>query len=146
MLTCCRYIGRLLIPLSSVDRHPRESGGPGRATKRLLWIPAFAGMTVEQTLSWLVASAQKLQHPFHHLALGIDRRHGAGARERVAREKALVEHLAAAEGAAGGVPRQAEEFDPVPCRGVVGRQILLDRRRHRALEIRLARGQQKAAR
>src|SRR5437660_4484643 len=138
MLTCCRYIGRLLIPLSSVDRHPRESGGPGRATKRLLWIPAFAGMTVEQTLSRLVASAQKLQHPLHHLALGIDRRHGAGAGQGIAREKALVEHLAAAEGAAGGVPRQAEQLDPVPGGGVVGRQILLDRRRDRALAISFA--------
>src|SRR5882724_1048863 len=27
--------------------HPRESGGPGQATERLPWIPAFAGMTME---------------------------------------------------------------------------------------------------
>src|SRR6266851_2801673 len=25
-------------------RHPRESGGPGATTRRLPWIPAFAGM------------------------------------------------------------------------------------------------------
>ena len=27
--------------------HLRESGGPGRATEWLPWIPAFAGMTLE---------------------------------------------------------------------------------------------------
>ena len=29
-------------------RHPRESGGPGRATHWFPWIPAFAGMTTEK--------------------------------------------------------------------------------------------------
>jgi len=28
--------------------HPRESGGPGQATVWLPWIPAFAGMTLEE--------------------------------------------------------------------------------------------------
>src|SRR5262249_5841760 len=27
--------------------HPRESGGPGQAMKRLPWMPAFAGMTLK---------------------------------------------------------------------------------------------------
>ena len=31
--------------------HPRESGGPGRATEQLLWIPAFAGVTTENVTS-----------------------------------------------------------------------------------------------
>src|SRR5262249_38299280 len=30
--------------------HPRESGGPGQVTERLLWIPAFAGMTTQ--INW----------------------------------------------------------------------------------------------
>ena len=34
-------------------RHPRESGGPGKRPALPLWIPAFAGMTLEYRIGLL---------------------------------------------------------------------------------------------
>src|SRR5882672_9810744 len=35
-------------PIVTLACHPRESGGPGRVTVLLPWIPAFAGMTMKR--------------------------------------------------------------------------------------------------
>src|SRR4051794_3018170 len=125
MLTCWRYIGRLAMLSSLVIRWVRRTGLDG-------------------ILSRLVVSTQKLPDPLDHFAFGVDRRHRAGAGQRIAGEEALVEHLAAAEGVAGHVPGQAEQLDPVARLGVVGREVLVDRGPKRPLEILLARGQQEA--
>src|SRR3954454_14679283 len=125
MLTCWRYIGRLAMLSSLVIRWVRRTGLDG-------------------ILSRLVVAAQKLPDPLDHLALGVDRRHRAGAGQGIAGEEELVEHLAAAEGVAGHVPGQAEQLDPLARLGVVGREVLLDRGLHWPFEILFARGQQKA--
>src|SRR5713226_3264679 len=62
---------------------------------------------------------------------------GRGSRGRC--EKPLVQHLTTAEGAAGGVPRQAEQLHPIARRGVVGGEVLLDLRAKWAGKILFAR-------
>src|SRR3954463_3994173 len=90
---------------------------------------------LDGTLSRVVVAAQKLQDPLHRLALRVDGGQRAGAGQRGASEEALIQHLAAAEGAAGPVPGKAEQLDPVFRRDAVGGEVLLDLRLKGSLEI-----------
>src|SRR5437899_3245394 len=78
---------------------------------------------------------EKLPHALQHLILLVERVEGAGARQRVAREEALVEDLAAAEGAARDVPGQAEELHAIARAARIRRQVLLDVRGQRRPEV-----------
>src|SRR5437867_13360180 len=75
----------------------------------------------------------------HRLVLGGEGAQGARAGEGIAGEEAFVEHLPAAEGAAGDVPGEAEERHPIARRGDVDRQVLLALRTQRTAEVSLAR-------
>src|SRR5262249_4346027 len=110
MLTCCRYIGRLAI-LSSL-RCLKSATSLGRILSR-------------------VVAAQKLQYPLRDPALRVAGGEGWGRGQRVAGEEALVQHLAAAEGAPRHVPGEAEELHPLLRLDAVGGEILLDLRLQR---------------
>src|SRR5438445_13416013 len=90
--------------------------------------------------------AEELTHALHRFVLRVHRVQDTSARQRIAGEEALVEHLPAPEGAARHVPGEPEELDPVARRRRVGREVLLDVRGQGALEVRLARRDQEAAR
>ena len=88
---------------------------------------------------------QEVQHAPGHRFLRVEGVQGAGARQGVTGEEALVEHLPAAEGAARDVPGQAEELDAIAGGGGIGGQVALDVRGQRTAEVRLARGDHEAA-
>src|SRR6202047_5689915 len=79
----------------------------------------------------VVIAPEKLQDAVHHFFLRVNRRERAASRQRVTGKKPFVQYMATAKRSAGNVPRQAEQFDPVLCRRIVGRQVLLARRAER---------------
>src|SRR6266851_6635392 len=96
-------------------------------------------------LRLVVAAAEEFQHALHDLLLRVDSVQDARPCQWVAGEETLVEHLAAAKGAARDVPRESKQLDAIARRRVVGGEVLLDIRGERAREIRLARDDHKAA-
>ena len=75
--------------------------------------------------------------------IGIEQRHGVP--QGIASEHPLVQHLAAAEGATRGVPRQVEQLRPVAGVGRVGSQVLVQLGSEGRIEIGLGGQGHKAA-
>src|SRR6516165_5934968 len=94
----------------------------------------------------VVIATEKLEDAIHYFFFRINRRDGSRTRQRIARKKPLIEHLAAAKGVAGNIPGETEQFHAILRRRIVGREILLDMVGKRALEIGLGRRQHEAAR
>src|SRR6185312_10841447 len=74
----------------------------------------------------VIVAPQEREDALRRLRLRIHRTERPGARQRIAGEEALVQHLAIAERAAGDVPGEAEQFHPVARAARVRREILLD--------------------
>src|SRR5580704_18591980 len=80
----------------------------------------------DEERTWSVGAFQECAHSlYERLQIGVVDQ-GAGHPDGVAEEEALVENLAAAEGAAGDVPRQSIERDALFGGGVSGAEVVLD--------------------
>src|SRR5438128_8768599 len=118
-------IGAPYHPASSVFRPAslRAAGGKGIRTAGCGGTPkAYMSAQPKRPVQPLVL-LQELSHPVGHRLPVVEVCQDDGITEAITPEPAFIQHLPGGEGAATGVPGQAEQPYPLLCRGRVRLQV-----------------------